>query len=174
MLSRALYRSGQFFRSLRLRVDATERQEAAALLGERLIPLFDSMTPRDQRHCLDVFWILRQRGCEDTDLLIAALLHDAGKGRLAGARIRLWHRVAYVLLAAASPRLLARTANGRGPRVPALTEGLRSLHQHCERGAILAEALGAPAPVVELIARHEEKDAADGRLRVLQAADDAC
>jgi len=40
-------------------------------------------------------------------LLAAALLHDVGKGG-----IRLWERVAFVLLKAASPRLLERVASG--------------------------------------------------------------
>ena len=164
-LSRPLYRAGQFFASLRPRVDAAERAEAAAVLGEKLFALFDSMTPRDQRHCLDVYLALREGGCRDRDVLLAALLHDAGKGRLAGARTRLWHRVAYVLLAAAQPgRLETLSAGG----------GLAVLHDHSQRGAELAVSMGASATVVELIRRHESRETGDDRLRLLQAADDAC
>jgi hypothetical protein len=110
--------------------------------------------------------MLLSNGCRDSDILMAALLHDAGKGRLAGAKVRLWHRVAYVALAASSPALLRLLARSRS--------GLASLHHHSERGAVLADALGAPTPVVDLIRRHEEADAGDERLRLLRMADDAC
>ena len=163
--SRPLYRARQFLGALRPRVDGTELKDASALLGQRLMPLFLSMSRRDQRHCLDVYGALLRTGCHDQNVLLAALLHDAGKGGLASARVRLWHRVAYVVLAAASPRLLERLA-GSG--------GLGTLHGHSERGAELAAALGAPEAVVELIRRHEDREAADDRLRRLRAADDAC
>lgn len=158
---RPLYRTRQVLGALRPRISADERAEAAALLGERLLALFDSMAPRDQRHCLDVYLALRRQGCQDGDVLVAALLHDAGKG----ARVRLWQRVAYVLLEAASPRLLERVGDGWG---------LAALHRHAERGAELAAGAGAPPQVVELIRRHEERDAADEQLTVLRAADDSC
>ncbi len=164
-VNRPLYRTRQFFVALRPRVNEAELNEASALLGERLMPLFLSMARRDQRHCLDVYRALLRTACRDQDVLLAALLHDAGKGELAGARVRLWHRVAYVLLAAASPRLLARLAGGRG--------GLAALHHHCERGALLAEAHGAPQEVADLIRRHEESDRRDPRLLLLRAADDS-
>ena len=132
------------------------------MLGEGLLALFDSMSARDQRHCLDVYHRLRAGGCDDQDVLAAALLHDAGKGRLAGPPVRLWHRVAYVVLASTAPGLLARLAE---------MGGLGTLRRHCERGAELAAALGAPPAVVELVRRHEDREAGEARLR---AADDAC
>ncbi len=160
--SRALYRARQFFGALRPRVGESERPEVEALLGERLLALFDSMSARDQRHCLDVYQALRAVGSADRDVLTAALLHDAGKGRLAGAPVRLWHRVAYVVLSAMSPWLLERLASAGG---------LAVLRRHPERGAELAAALGASPTVVGLIRRHEDRDAGEQRLR---AADDAC
>lgn len=163
---RLLYRTRQFFAAIRPRVNQAELNEASALLGQRLMPLFLSMCRRDQRHCLDVYGALVRMGCHDQNVLLAALLHDAGKGELAGARVRLWHRVAYVLLAAGTPRLLARLAGGRG--------GLAALHHHSERGAMLAERHGAPAEVVDLIRRHEATAPADERLLLLRAADDSC
>jgi len=159
--ARPLYRARQFLGALRPRISAEEREDAAALLGERLLPLFDGMTPRDRRHCLDVHLALRRRGCQDKEVLLAALLHDAGKG----GGVRLWQRVAYVLLEAASPRLLERLAE---------RWGLAALHRHAERGAELAVGAGAPPAVVELIRRHEERDAGDERSALLRAADDSC
>ncbi len=165
LLSRALYRARQFREALHPTVSPAEQREAAETLGRGLAPLFASMQPRDQRHCFDVYRSLRRRGCGDREILQAALLHDAGKGRLAGAHIRLWHRVAYVLLEASAPRLLGRLARDRN--------AFACLHNHPARGAALAQAHGASPAVVELIARHEEHDAANERLQLLRAADDA-
>src|SRR3990172_2792977 len=93
-LDRPLYRTRQFFAALRPRVNEAELNEASALLRERLMPLFLSMARRDQRHCLDVHGALLRTGCHDQNVLLAALLHDAGKGGFAGAHVHLWHRVA--------------------------------------------------------------------------------
>ncbi len=63
-------------------------------------PLFAAMPVADRRHALDVVGRLIAAGHDDPDLLAAALLHDAAKGH----RMRLWHRVAGVLLEAMAPR----------------------------------------------------------------------
>jgi len=70
-------------------------------------PLFSAMPVADRRHALDVAARLAAAGHHDPDLLGAALLHDAAKGE----RMRLWHRVAGVLLHAIAPRALARLAS---------------------------------------------------------------
>jgi putative nucleotidyltransferase with HDIG domain len=166
LFSRPLYRTRQFFGSFRPRLQDDERAAAAAFLGDRLWPLFESMNARDQKHSIDTFRLLKAQGCMDRDLLSAALLHDVGKGRLAGARVRMWHRVVYVLLATGAPALLRRLTNGRG--------GLANLHNHSERGAVVAEALGVGPAVVEMIRRHHDEDIADERLLLLRAADESC
>jgi hypothetical protein len=165
LVSRATYRARQFFAALRPRVRETEREQALVFLGTGLAPLFESMGATDQRHCLDVYQELRRQGCGDRNVLTAALLHDAGKGRLAGAEVRLWHRVTYVVLAAvARGALEALSREG----------GLRTLREHACRGAELAERMGAPREVAEMIRRMEEASGGDSRLRALQAADDSC
>src|SRR5437867_13207378 len=105
-------------------------------------------------------------GCTDRDLVVGSLLHDCGKAALAAVGVKLWHRAAYVLLAAGAPWALRRLA--RGPI------GLAALNQYAERGALVAEALGAPLAVVELIRSHEDVGPVDERQRLLRMADDSC
>jgi len=164
--ARAAYRIRQLFASLGAGLSRQERQIVAARLSQEQQRLFYAMTARDQRHCLDVFHALARAGCQDEEVLLAALLHDVGKGP-----VRLWQRAAYVLLRAISPRLLARLARpeGQGWRW-----AMASLENHAARGAALAEAAGTPAPVVELIRHHQRADASDGRLALLRAVDDSC
>ena len=161
--ARALYRSRQFFGSVRPRVDASLRDEAFRLLSDAQRALFATMTVRDQQHCLAVYARLREQGHDDPDLLVAALLHDAGKGRIA-----LWHRVAYVLLEASSARSLDRLARPGGG--PSWREALHRCRHHPELGAALARDAGCAPATVALI---REDPAAGERLAALRAADEA-
>lgn len=166
LVSRPLYRTRQLLTSLRPRFREHEYEEAQALLGPQLMTLFDSMSPRDRRHCLDVYRDLADSGIDDLDVLSAALLHDSGKGTMSGITVRLWHRVVYVLLAAGAPALLKRLSNGRG--------GLSVLRRHAEIGALEAESLGASARVVQIIQEHEYRHHADEAQHRLREADDRC
>ena len=162
---RPLYRSRQFFSSLRPRVDPVLRDEAFALLPEPAHRLFDSMMPRDQQHCLDVYRRLRGAGHDDADLLSAALLHDCGKRE-----VRLWHRVAFVLLQGAAPALsrrVARPGDGAGWRATMH----RCLH-HEALGAQLARAGGCSERTAALI-RGEGVVGDDRGLAALHNADEA-
>ena len=166
MFERPAYRTRQLISALNPRIHSSERSEAEQLLGPRLWPLFESMSKRDQRHSLDVYRTLKGQGHTDPDLLIASLLHDAGKAALEGVTVRLWHRIAFVLMEAGAPWALRRLSRGRS--------GLAALSQHAERGALVAEALGAPIAVVELIRGHKAADMPDERQRLLRMADDSC
>lgn len=161
-----LYRARQVLWALRPHVTADELAEAESLLGAKLFEAFCAMDDGDKRHCIDVFSAARNAGCEDRAVLTAALIHDCGKASSReDGRIRLWHRIAYVALTTLSPGLVARMARRPG--------GMRLLHQHPERGLEIASALGAPADVLELMRRMEDKGDSDERVRLLQAADDA-
>ena len=162
--SRMIYRSRQFFASLRPRVDPALGDEAFALLSEPERHLFGSMTLRDQQHGTDVYRRLRRQH-SDRDLLVAALLHDCGKGQIA-----LWHRVAYVLLSASAPSLLRRVG-GEGTGASWRQALYRCLH-HAELGARMAEQAGSAPRVVALI-RGDHTREGNEQLAALQAADDA-
>ncbi len=164
MLARPMYRTRQFIGALRPVARRAELREAEGVLGRQLMTLFASMSGRDQRHCLDVYERLRSAGCEDGEVLTAALLHDAGKGSLAGKKVQLWHRVAYVLLEN-GPDTAMKLAGAR-------SRGIAMLRGHGERGAVLADAFGASAEVVRLLREMERKGPKDPRAALLRAADD--
>lgn len=162
--TRALYRSRQFFGSVRPRVDADQKSRAFRLLSEPQQRLFLTMTRRDQQHCLAVYARLLQDGHDAADLLIAALLHDCGKGRIA-----LWHRVVFVLLEATSPALLRRLAlRGAGD---GWRQALDRCLRHPELGADLTSAAGASAAVAALI-REDATGAPPELMAALHAADE--
>lgn len=102
-----MHRVGQFIGHLTARVEPAEEAGARRLLPEVAWPLYAAMPTADRRHALDVAGRLLTAGQTDPDLLAAAMLHDAAKGH----RMRLWYRVAGVLLAAVAPRVLAGLAS---------------------------------------------------------------
>lgn len=149
-------------------ITASVRPEEAEL-AHRLLPppaweLFEAMPVADRRHGLDVVARLLDAGRDDPDLLVAALLHDAGKGH----GLRLWHRVAGVLMEAVAPpwlqALAARHPDSRNP-------WYLYVH-HAELSAAAAERAGASHRSASFI--RGNADSADAPLaRALQAADEA-
>jgi hypothetical protein len=152
----------QFRAHLRASVARDERTALATWLSPEQLALFDGMHVADRRHGLDVVAALRAGGAADPDLLLAGLLHDAGK-----AMTGVWPRVAYSLGQAFGPRVW-RLAGW----VPGVRSSLARLHDHAATSAALAGAAGCSARTVELI-RHQEApiDPVDGRR--LQLADEA-
>lgn len=102
-----MQRVRQFWRHVRAGVSDEERGLVSRVLPDGAVALFDEMPVADQRHGLDVAQHLLAAGVDDADVLAAALLHDVAKGH----RMRLWHRVAGVLLEAFTPSLLRRLAS---------------------------------------------------------------
>ncbi len=124
-LSTARYRVYQVWRSLAARpLDAEDHAILDATLPAAGRAVFFTMSRNDQRHSLTVYRALRERGCDDADLLAAALLHDSGKG---GGRVPFVIRPAVVLLRAFAPgalRWLARSPPAiRGFAAPSTTPG---------------------------------------------------
>ena len=136
---------------------------ARECLGGELLALFATQEPRDQRHSAGAARWLIERGHDgDHDLLVAALLHDAGKGAQ-----RTRDRVAHVftgwlpgVLAADASRFEMRRALARS-------------RAHSERGAELLIAAGAAPRVVELTRLHHRPPGRDAMLALLQRADAA-
>jgi hypothetical protein len=152
----------QFRTHLRAAVAAEERTELASWLTSAQLALFDSMHVADRRHGLDVVAALRREGVGEPDVLLAGLLHDAGKGDTG-----VWPRVAYSLGQAYGKRVF-RIAS----RLPGFARALDRLDRHAETSAELAGLAGCSTRTVDLIrAQDAPTDPEFGEL--LRLADEA-
>jgi len=152
----------QFFAHLRASVRPEERTALRGLLTPAQLDLFDVMHVADQRHGLDVLGSLRERGVREHDVLVAGLLHDAGKGETG-----VWPRVAWSLGQAWGPWVW------RFARVlPGMRMALDRLRDHADTSAALAARAGCTPRTVDLI-RHQDapRDREFGEL--LRLADEA-
>ena len=150
-------------------VRARVEPEELALVGRVLpaggVALFESMAVADRRHGLDVAEKLLRAGHDDADLLAAAILHDAAKGR----RMRLWHRIAGVLLETLAPSVLRRLAD---PSPASWRHPFHLYLHHESMSAELATAAGC-SPRVGALIRGAATDQDAHLLRALKVADDA-
>lgn len=155
-------RSRQFRAHLRARVAPEERAALAAWTTPAQMALFDSMHIADRRHGLDVVKSLRGEQVAEPDVLLAGLLHDAGKGDTG-----VWPRVAYAL-AGAYGQWILRVAR----RIPGFATGLARLIAHAETSAALAAAAGCPERTVALI-RYQDAPIDPEFGELLRLADEA-
>lgn len=152
----------QFRSHVRARVRPEERAGLADWLTPAQLALFDSMHVADRRHGLDVVAALWRDGVVDDDLLVAGLLHDAGKGPTG-----VWPRVAYAL----GQQYGAWVWSG-ARIVPGWRAALARLRDHAETSARMAGQAGCSARTVELI-RHQDAPVDPDAGRALQLADEA-
>ncbi len=155
-------RTRQFRAHLRANVSPEERAALAAWISPAQLALFDAMHVADRRHGLEVVASLRAEGADEPDLLIAGLLHDAGKGDTG-----IWPRVAYTLGTRYGSWVWWIAAV-----VPGFRGALERLRTHAETSAVLAAGAGCSARSVELIRNQDAPlDAEFGQL--LRLADEA-
>jgi hypothetical protein len=152
----------QFRAHLGASVSPAERDDLATWLSPPQQAVFDAMHVADRRHGLDVVAALRAGDVTDKDVLLAGLLHDAGKGSTG-----VWPRVAFSL-GQAYGAWVWRLAG----ILPGFHAALTRLRDHAELSAGLAEEAGCSARTVELI-RHQDapRDPEFGEL--LRLADEA-
>lgn len=156
--SRALYRTRQVIHALWPRIPEHDLRYARRLMTPQELRLFHAMEPRDQRHALEVMSRLR-RVTEQRDLLVAALLHDCGKGR-----VPVWLRILHV----AAPRF-GRSAGQEDH--PGWRGAAYRLHRHVEISARLVQDAGCSDLTVRLVAGTHTPAEAD-LARLLYEADD--
>ncbi len=158
-------RVGQFVAHVRARVDPGEADLVRRMLPAAAVAVFDAMPVADRRHGLDVVARLVDADQHDPDVLVAALMHDAAKGH----RMRLWHRIAGVMIEALSPRMLARLASSD----PGSWRHPFHLYLHHEAlSADLAVRAGC-TPRAAAFIRGTVSAVDTELLRALRAADDA-
>lgn len=137
--------------------------------NDRQWSLLERLSAFDREHHLQVYSLLVKQGERDSDLLLAAALHDVGKAdeRM---RVALPHRVLKVLLGATLPGVLVRLSRWDNW----LGHGLFLATRHPELGALLARQAGASERSCDLIRFHHRPLAEidDPALRALILADD--
>ncbi len=163
--ARVRYRVAQFFTTLWTSFRPVDVAYAARHLDPALLGLFRRMSRAEQHHGIAICRALQAQGYADSDLLVAALLHDVGKIQ---APPRLWDRVIAVLGEHFAPQRAARWSVGE-PR--GLRRGFVVRRMHAEWGAALAEQAGASSRSVNLIRHHHDPAGDDVELAALQATD---
>jgi hypothetical protein len=128
-------------RHLLARVSTRERDGLTGWLSPNQLALFDGMHLADRRHGLDVVTSLRAAGERDPEVLLAGLLHDAGKGPT-GILPRILHSLAQAHMS--WPALALGW-------LPGMRAALVRLRDHAETSARLAAGVGCSARTVELI-----------------------
>ena len=149
-------------RHILARVSTRERDAVAAWLSPAQLALFDGMHVADRRHGLDVVAALRLAGERDDEVLIAGLLHDAGKGDTG-----MLPRILYAL----GQARITWPGYALG-WLPGMRAALVRLRDHAETSARLAEAAGCSSRTVELIRWQDDpRDPVAGeRLRLADEA----
>lgn len=155
------HRIRQFFTAGRSPTPA-EIAFAEGWLPPTLLELFLAQHPRDICHGVATAKWLLARGVDDEDVIVAALLHDVGKGDQ-----RRIDRVAYVV---ASWLRVTQWLGHERSRC-ALRRAVYRASRHAERGASMLQAHGASTRAVELTRRHHEHPRGDAMLALLQQAD---
>jgi hypothetical protein len=150
-----LYRFRQFFGGVFAQVSDEERREADAVLNPAARAWFHSL-PRDlQWHGLQVMHDLKRAGVDRSDVLAAALLHDAGKA--AGPSGPLV-RACLVLAVHLAPDWSARRKEIDYRAVRGLDRALAIAYQHPEIAAQKAAACGCDPVTIDLIRHHQDAD----------------
>jgi hypothetical protein len=124
--------------------------------------VFDGMHVADRRHGLDVVAALRVAGVSDDEVLVAGLLHDAGKGDTG-----VLPRVVYSLGDRYGTWIWRTTAV-----VPGWAAALERLRAHAATSAAMAAEAGCSPRTVELI-RHQDAPTDPDYGELLRLADEA-
>jgi hypothetical protein len=168
---RILYRVRQFFGGALARVSPADWQAADAVLNPAAREWFHSL-PRDlQWHGLQVMHGLQQAGVTRSDVLAAALLHDAGKAAGPSGPLA---RTLSVLALRFAPDWSARRKEIDYRRARGIDRVLAIAYQHPAIAAEKAAACSCDPVTLDLIRRHQDRASGpdDELLRLFQHVDD--
>jgi putative nucleotidyltransferase with HDIG domain len=150
---RIAYRVRQFWQAISARPSPEDLALARSTLSESQMHLFEQLQPSEQAHSLRIYRQLIQQGETQSDLLVAALLHDVGKVRYP---LHAWDRALIVL----ANTLIPNRAKHWGSSQPV---GWRRVfvvaQQHPAWGAEMAARVGASPLTVDIIQRHQDQPA---------------
>jgi hypothetical protein len=168
---RILYRARQFFGGVLARVSNADLCEAAAVLNPPAHAWFQSL-PRDlQWHGLQVMHDLKAGGVDRSDVLAAALLHDAGKAEGPNGPLV---RTFIVLARHLVPAWCARRKEIDYREARGIDRVLAIAYQHPQIAAERAAHCGCDPITIDLIQHHQDTDRGedDPLLQLFQQVDD--
>ncbi len=157
LLKNAWYRLGQVRQQLGFVTPLApeDYREVERWLPVTALALFRTMSMADQRHSLRVCLALQARGCEERDMLAAALLHDVGK---AEGRVPFWTRPVIVLGKRLQPVWLTDVTVApeliEQAQIPRWRRELSYAWWHAEVGAQLAARAGLSEHTILYIRTH--------------------
>lgn len=158
---RITYRLHQFWRSLSVRADIHDLENARALLSPAQWELFDRLQVGEKQHALLMFHHFLSQGDHEPDLLVAALLHDVGKLRYT---MNPLERAMVVLAKAVIPERAQRWGNLPADGFEALPGWRKAFvvaEHHAAWGADLARISGVSQLAETLIREHHHPHALD-------------
>jgi len=164
-----LYRLQQFKLAVDPDIQPVPIKELTQFLNGSQITIFRELQPFEQQHAYSVLEKLKADGCDQAELLKAALLHDIGKILYP---LKPWERAMIVITRQIAPSLF-HTLGQRKPT--GFFKAFAVASRHAEWGADLVTKTGASEVLVELV-RHHEDDPLPGQdplLISLQKADDS-
>lgn len=173
MIQRGLYRVRQVWWNLTARpLSENELTSLATTLNEGEMALFLQQSVGGQRHGLRVMRYLKESGCDQQDLLTAALLHDIGKELV---HISWLDRSIVVL----GQRFFPKWSSNLSNREPVgWHRAFVVKARHADWGAEAAQAIGSSTTAVQLIRYHQDPtnvvvvdEATASLLTLLQMAD---
>ena len=168
---RLFYRFRQFFGGVLAQVSDEERREADAVLNPSAREWFHSL-PRDlQWHGLQVLHDLKCAGVDRSDVLAAALLHDAGKAEGSSGPLA---RTFSVLVRHLAPDWSARRKELDYRAARGIDRVLAIAYQHPAIAADKAAACGCDRVTIDLIRYHQDyaRGQTDALLQLFQQVDD--
>lgn len=159
LIQKIRYRLGQVRQQLGFVAPLSHNDYAEVVrwLPPPALSLFRTMSDADQQHSLRVCRGLQAHGCQEEDMLAAALLHDVGKAQ---GRVPFWTRPAIVIGKLCAPGFLARLvippAHFDKQKIPAWQRSLSYAWWHADVGADLAATAGLSERAVLYIRTHHQ------------------